>query len=566
MRRSIRFLSIAVCFTIGLSGQVYAQQVWSTTLDSINSFSSPRVADLNGDGVDDVVIGGGLEGTYSAKGIVAMNGADGSVMWESEARNQMFASPVFLDIDGIGSTDVIMAGRDALLVALAGDNGQVLWEAYPDTTIIDSIGRHNFYTGQIIPDQNNDLKPDILITFGGGAAGEEGPNETERPPGHIMVFSGLDGEELAKMVVPDSAETFSSLVVNDFGTGELWAVYGTGGETLPGGIWRTSLSDILAEFPDNSQLLHQSDSNGYVAPPALADLTGDGIMDVIANNHAGHIAAVNGATGSLIWERLVVNGETSPSPCIGRFNADATPDVSTVVAIGVWPQYTDYVRLTLNGVDGSTLDSTSLSDWNLSSLLAADLNSDGVDEIISAFNGQHYNSVLDTMIYTVTVSATDPTTWLPVYEYGPITGANAIYTPHISDMDDNGSIDVVYVSTEDSLFFISDAGMVVKRIELSIAAPADIAWGSYMGTEHDGTYHPPVLVGSNVSSSLNLNINASEFPGRVYNGLGALQAENVRNEAQLQETVNRLPAGVYFYQSNSGRLSESRKLVTPYRR
>ena len=44
-----------------LSIGMQAQLLWTANLDSINSFSSPRVEDLNDDGIDDVVIGGGLE-------------------------------------------------------------------------------------------------------------------------------------------------------------------------------------------------------------------------------------------------------------------------------------------------------------------------------------------------------------------------------------------------------------------------------------------------------------------------------------------------------------------------
>lgn len=544
----IRIVAVSTFLVFANYSPSHAQLVWTANLDSVNSFSSPRVEDLNNDGVADLVIGGATEGSSSDLGVVALNGVDGSILWTTPARSQMFASAIFMNLNGVGAKDVVMAGRDAQLLGIDGDNGSLMWEVYSDTSLLDSIGRHNFYTGQPIPDQDNDNISDIIVAFGGGEAGEEGPNEGDRPPGHIMVISGLSGNVLAKMVVPDSAETFSSLVVNEFGTNELWAVYGTGGETLPGGLWRTSLSDVLAELPFSSELLHSNDSNGYVAPPSLVDLTGDGIVDIVLNNHAGEVVAINGETGTLIWNRSIDNGEASSSPCIGKFNADATPDIVTIMAIGIWPHYTDYIRLTLDGLNGNTIDSTSLVDWNLSSMLACDLNADGIDEIISAFDSRHYNSVMDTMIYTVTVEATDPTNWTTVFEYGPETGANSFYTPLLADIDDNGMADIVYVSTEDSLFFISENRMVIRRLELPMPSPPSIAWGNYMGTQHDGTYHPSSMV-SGPSELGNGNPTPLHFPGQLFNSVGEVVASTIRAQIQLDHALEKLPCGLYIFKT-----------------
>ena len=74
-----------------LSFQLLAQDVsWVNNTPLIRSYSSPRTIDLNNDGVDDVVIGGGVDGYPTPYGVIAINGIDGSALWEVETRNEMF--------------------------------------------------------------------------------------------------------------------------------------------------------------------------------------------------------------------------------------------------------------------------------------------------------------------------------------------------------------------------------------------------------------------------------------------------------------------------------------------
>ena len=54
------------------------------TIDSVSVLSSPRSVDLNNDGIKDVVIGSGTDSTYSNHGVVAINGANGQVLWTTQ--------------------------------------------------------------------------------------------------------------------------------------------------------------------------------------------------------------------------------------------------------------------------------------------------------------------------------------------------------------------------------------------------------------------------------------------------------------------------------------------------
>ena len=103
-------------------------QDWQSFTDSIPTLSSPRAADLNLDGVNDIVIGGGTDGAFSNNGIMAYNGVDGSILWTTSSRNEVFGSAVFHDITQDGVSDVIIAGRSAQLLALDGTDGTLIWD------------------------------------------------------------------------------------------------------------------------------------------------------------------------------------------------------------------------------------------------------------------------------------------------------------------------------------------------------------------------------------------------------------------------------------------------------
>src|SRR5690606_29324433 len=69
---------------------------WEVNFPVIGSLSSPRAADLNGDGVLDIVLGAGRnEYQHSTQGVLALDGATGAVLWEQEADDQVYGSPTF---------------------------------------------------------------------------------------------------------------------------------------------------------------------------------------------------------------------------------------------------------------------------------------------------------------------------------------------------------------------------------------------------------------------------------------------------------------------------------------
>ena len=111
---------------------IYSQVLtWQTFVDSIPTLSSPRPSDLNNDGILDIVIGGGTEGEISNSGVMAFDGTNGSLLWKSSSRSELYGSPVFYDVNDDGIEDVFITGREAQFLAFDGNTGTLLWDFFP---------------------------------------------------------------------------------------------------------------------------------------------------------------------------------------------------------------------------------------------------------------------------------------------------------------------------------------------------------------------------------------------------------------------------------------------------
>ncbi len=536
---------LLLTFLVTASSVLQAQIEWTSSFENCFSFSSPRTSDLNGDGVLDIVIGAGIDGTPVDNGFLAINGVNGETLWSIPSDDQVFGSATFLAINNDGIDDVILAGRNAILKAIDGSTGATIWDFYTDTVVPPGdLGYWNFYNSQVIPDQDGDGNLDILVSNGGN---HELPNfETDRPPGHIMVISGASGAELAFAQVPDGRETYMSPLVLDFDEdGELDVIYGTGGEFIQGSLYRTTLSAVLSNDISGSTVLLTSETNGFIAPPSLVDINLDGVSDIIVNAYDGRVVALNGADNSIIWTVPVSGAQTNSSPAIGFFNDDSIPDVFSTYAVGQAPTFTSYIQMMIDGATGTIAWEDALGIFHFTSPLVYDLDEDGIDEVIQTINqmdGANFsNSVLaidfnDSSVNTLV---------------GPNPGVNINATPWIGNLDQDGILDLVTLSSIGTTFVSFEDGInVVKESLDGISDASIVPWGAYLGTNYDGQYTSP-----QVDCFFSLDISSNNnvcFDGN--SGLAAVVSTGCPNpedcsylwsNGSTEQLVSNLPAGTF---------------------
>ncbi len=480
------------CFLIScFLGIAQQSTTWQTLTDSIQSFSSPRACDLNNDGILDIVVGGGTDGVASNNGIMAYNGANGALLWKRGSRNEVFGSAVFQDITNDGIKDVYIAGRQAQLLAINGANGQLLWDFFPHPVNPADSGLYNFYNPQIIHDVNNDGTNDLLVANGGDHAAPDW--QTNRPPGHLMVISGLTGNLLAKAVVPDSAEIYCSPIVLDVqNNGTQWVLFGTGGENLGGSFWACPLLDLINTQSLLGSINLVTDPNkGFIAPTSVHK-TQDGSFDFYVLGFGGKLTKFKGLDWSTAWSYQHLNTESSAAPVIGNFvGGDMIPDVFISLYKGSASSYSDFYQIMLNGHNGQVIFKDSLGTMGYPSANAVDLNNDGRDEVVVSltyFQNGHYKHKLQAINFQTN----------QVYQLGnTLAGVNLGCTPFIGNLDFDSELELVFVVKRDSINPVGWKGIFVNRMDLSSVFPnSGVAWGSYMSGMADGQYqYSPINCG-----------------------------------------------------------------------
>lgn len=461
---------------------------WSRSFYNVGTNSSPRAADLNRDGILDIVLGaGGQEFEPTNFAVLALDGSNGDTLWTVGGTNQMVGSAIFKDISGDDVPDVFIGGRTAQFYAINGLTGDILWqylnanqatENSPlDTTML------NFFNPQFIPDQNQDGVEDLLTAFGGYVNAE--PENFDRPAGMLMVLDATNGKVLKKAFVPDGKETYMSPVVCDFGDG-LIIIFGTGGETITGNLYALRLEDFMASGTQNSFMIDSGVSKGFIAPPVVADVSADGIRDIVVSTMDGYMKSYSGKDFSLLWaKRIHPRGETQSMPAPVYFDNDNIPDFFASFNIGQWPKNDTTIHTILSGVDGRELFRDTLGRLQFSSAVLLDYNEDSYPDLIHPINMQMRNVLFpifktQLMVYDGRTGIKSP---LDSLFEGKVLGS----TPLVIDLDADGKVDIIYTFMTQFDEFITYRDLVIKRIELDIEMTNN-PWGGYMGTDYTSIF------------------------------------------------------------------------------
>ncbi|MEW6072985.1 MAG: FG-GAP-like repeat-containing protein [Planctomycetota bacterium] len=305
---------VTASFACAAAAQAPAIQWWHD-LDA-PSFGSAAVGDLDGDGRPEIVFG-----TYfNDERIVALNAEDGSVLWTYDTGGCNDASPVIADVDLDGALEVVVPGSSVCRVfCLAGATGALEWSASTGTNSIDSPPA----VADLDRDGKPEIVFGTFFGHVYCLDGEDGGQVWRADLGatsHIQSEPGiadLDGDGALDVVVAQWAGDCRVYGRRGSDGGELWHSDAPGDWMYHGG----SLADVdedgkleiaIGCYDGKVYLLNAEDGSTawtypgtfYMgAPTSIADLDGDGHLEIVYVDYDR--VGVLSHTGTRQWQITV---------------------------------------------------------------------------------------------------------------------------------------------------------------------------------------------------------------------------------------------------------------------
>ena len=170
--------------------------------------------------------------------VVALNGQDGSVLWEYKALLPIFAITCTHDLNGDGKLDCMLCGRGGYWHAVDGKTGEFIWDVDHSIVMI----YHNFYFPLAVGDLDDDGTVDFVNMHSGDPRYKA--DNHNRPPARFVAVSGKTGQKLLDpLLVPDMKESYMNPIRYRTGD-EDFILFGSGGETIEGGLWAVTIKSL----------------------------------------------------------------------------------------------------------------------------------------------------------------------------------------------------------------------------------------------------------------------------------------------------------------------------------
>jgi hypothetical protein len=278
-------------------------------------------------------------------------------------------------------------------------------------------------------------------------------------------------------------------LVHDFeGDGTHSLIFGTGGETIGGHLYKGKLQDLMANSLEKAMILHSSEGSGYTAPPVLVDVNGDGIADVVGNSYGGEVFALDGRTHEKLWSYTIMGAAINTTPAVGYFNQDDTPDFFISAGKGIWPDVPNTYQVALDGENGHALFQSDTGCFNNGSPIVVDITGDGVDEVLLQMNFGNSCYYGDMGAIKTQVMAFDIKNQKIFPFSGSYYGKNLSSTPVIADLNQDGYLDLVYCVLSNTREYELVKNLMVVRERTAIPSKRGSLWNGYLGSLQNGYF------------------------------------------------------------------------------